>query len=288
LDDKSVIPLGVLASAAQEAKIVLYAATDGNHGRAVARMAQYLGISAKIFVPTMVDEEAKSKIANEGADVEVFDGDYDGTVLHTKEATENHPCGKGLLISDTSLEVGEEVPSWIVEGYQTMFDEIEEQVLAVTRKNTITHVVTPVGVGSLAQAVVTHFRRTPRLERVSIIAVEPVAAACLKASLEAGTMKSVETGYTICTGMCCGTLSVSGWPILRDGVDITVAVEDREVHNAVGELESSDIWAGPCGAACLAGLLNLAKSGVIPRDGKAVVVLLCTEGKRGYKLELGV
>jgi len=48
-----------LASAAQTADVALYAATDGNHGRAVGRMAKYLGIQAKIFIPSMVDEETK-------------------------------------------------------------------------------------------------------------------------------------------------------------------------------------------------------------------------------------
>jgi diaminopropionate ammonia-lyase len=59
-----------LASVAQNAGLVLYAATDGNHGRAVGRMAKYLGIRARIFVPSMLDEETKSKITREGAAVE--------------------------------------------------------------------------------------------------------------------------------------------------------------------------------------------------------------------------
>jgi diaminopropionate ammonia-lyase len=101
---------------AQAEELVLYAATDGNHGRAVGRMAKYLGIKARIFVPTMVDEEAKSKITSEGATVEVINGDYDKTVLDTKLAAEEHEGGKGLLISDTALEVDDEIPRWIVEG----------------------------------------------------------------------------------------------------------------------------------------------------------------------------
>lgn len=105
-----------LASVAQAAELVLYAATDGNHGRAVGRMAKYLGIKARIFVPAMVDEEAKSKITNEGATVEVINGDYDQTVIDTKLAAEEHEGGKGLLISDTALEVDDEIPQWIVEG----------------------------------------------------------------------------------------------------------------------------------------------------------------------------
>jgi diaminopropionate ammonia-lyase len=109
------------------------------------------------------------------------------------------------LVSDTALEEGEddlgdEVPRWIVEGYETMFGEVEEQVREITEQNRVSLVVTPVGVGSLGQAVVTHFKDALRAQKTAIVAVEPVAAACLKTSLEKGTMTSIKTGYTICTG----------------------------------------------------------------------------------------
>lgn len=286
--DDAALPLDVLASAAEEVGLVLYAATDGNHGRAVARMASYLGIRSRIFVPKMVDEEAKAKIVSEGAELEVFDGDYDQTVLYTKAAAEKEKDGRGVLISDTALEAGDQVPAWIVEGYQTMFDEVEEQVLEVVGKGGVSLVVTPVGVGSLAHAVITHFRRTsgPGADTTTVLAVEPIAASCLKTSLQNGFMTSVETGYTICTGMCCGTLSVSGWPVLKDGVDFAVAVEDHEVQEAIEALEGYGVLAGPCGAAALAGLRKLVEEEDYKMKKDAVVVLLCTEGKRGYSMTL--
>lgn len=101
-------------------------------------MAKYLGIKAKIFVPSMVDEETKSKITAEGAMVEVIDGDYDQTVIATKLAADNEEGEKGLLISDTALEIEDEIPQYIVEGYQTMLDEVEEQVVELTGKLTFT------------------------------------------------------------------------------------------------------------------------------------------------------
>ena len=274
--------LQTLAIAAQAAHLTLYAATDGNHGRAVSRMAKYLGVEARIFVPRMLDKEAKSNIESEGAVIEVFDGDYDQTVLATKLAAEKHEDGKGLLISDVALEIGDEIPGWIVDGYQTMFDEIEEQVFDITGRHAITHVVTPVGVGSLAQAVVVHFTRLPGFEETQIITVEPTTAACLKTSLEAGEMTSVDATYTICTGMCCGTVSVDAWQLLKAGVDVSVTVDDDEVHKAVLELQIYDVWAGPCGAASLAGLRHLVGTGFLAAGPDTVIVILCTEGKRSY------
>lgn len=280
-----VTSLEILGPAAQKQELTLYAATDGNHGRAVAKMARYLGIKARIFVPSMLDQEAKSKIASEGAEVVVVDGDYDFSVLRTKEAAERHVDGKGVLISDTALDVHDETAKFIVDGYQTMFDEIEDQVPRVSGEAPITHVLTPVGVGSLAQAVVTHFGRRPASQAPSIITVEPETAACLKRSLEEGEMTSLNAEETICSGMCCGTLSATAWPLLKDAVAMAVVVGDAEVHEAVSQLSQHEVYAGPCGAATLAGLAKLAKSGTLSFGSQDIVVILCTEGKRGYRMK---
>ena len=49
----------------------LVAATDGNHGRAVARLARMLGVQATIFVPTAMAPARRAAILSEGADVVV-------------------------------------------------------------------------------------------------------------------------------------------------------------------------------------------------------------------------
>ncbi len=76
----------------------LAAATDGNHGRAVAFMARLLGFDAHMFVPAGTVDERMHAIRCEGATVTVVDGDYDAAVAHSaREASER--C---LVISDTS------------------------------------------------------------------------------------------------------------------------------------------------------------------------------------------
>lgn len=273
-------PIEKLAGEAKAADLTLYAATDGNHGRAVARMAGYLGIKARIYVPLMVDEETRGKIESEGAHVEVvvWQGDYDQTVVATKDAAAKHLDGKGLLISDTALEIGEEAPKWMVDGYQTLFEEIDEQISVITEKK-ITHVLTPLGVGSLCSATCTHFGQADGAENVEVVTVEPVVAACFKTSLEAGKMVTVETGYTICTGMCCGTVSVTAWPTMKVGVSTALAVEDVQVEKAMLDLRSLGVSAGPCGAATTAGARLLPNL-----EPDSVVVVLCTEGQRHYEM----
>src|SRR5919199_5038358 len=58
----------------------LVAATDGNHGRAVARVARILGLSARIFVPEDMASARREAIAGEGAEVVVVRGTYDEAV----------------------------------------------------------------------------------------------------------------------------------------------------------------------------------------------------------------
>lgn len=52
-------------------------------------------------------------------------------------------------------------------------------------------VAVPVGVGSLAQAVLTHYRGRPAGPAPALLAVEPETAACVLASLDAGEPVSV-------------------------------------------------------------------------------------------------
>ena len=63
--------------------MTLAAATDGNHGRAVAHMAALLGFAARIYVPAGTAQARIDAIASEGATVEVVDGTYDDAVARS-------------------------------------------------------------------------------------------------------------------------------------------------------------------------------------------------------------
>jgi diaminopropionate ammonia-lyase len=95
-----------LGAAARDAKIQLVTCTEGNWGRAVARMAKYLEINAVIFVPDFMDEATQEKIRSEGATVIVVDGDYDFSIAKAKEEAERG----GMLVMDVSWEGYEEIP----------------------------------------------------------------------------------------------------------------------------------------------------------------------------------
>lgn len=235
----------------------LVTATDGNHGRAVARMATMLGLASEVYIPAEVAPEAAARIEAEGATLKVVDGTYDEAVRLAAKAD-------GLLIQDTAWPGYEEIPGWIVDGYATLFAELDEQLDGEPAT-----VVVPMGVGSLAQSAVTHYRG--RGSRVSLLGVEPRSAACVLASLRRRELGTIETGATVMDGLNCGTPSSLAWPYLRDGLDAAVAVGEEECARAMGDLEALGVNAGPCGAAALAGIRAVERV-----DGP--VVLLNTEG----------
>lgn len=100
-------PLEKVKEAAKLAAFQYYTATDGNWGRSVARMASILGADAHIYVPKVMIEGTRQKIAQEGATVIVVDGEYDQAV----EEAERACLGTGgLLIEDTAWQGYEEIP----------------------------------------------------------------------------------------------------------------------------------------------------------------------------------
>lgn len=160
-----------------------------------------------------------------------------------------------------------------------MMSEIQQQI-----DGNIDLVVAPVGVGSLAQAVVSHFKRPG--SSTSVMTVEPDTAACLYKSLQRGELTSIETSSTIMTGLDCGTPSSIAWPLLQASIDTSCTISDYEAHEASLHLQNAGISAGPCGASGLAALRQLTESDKLKLGlGKeSVIVLLCTEGTRKYQV----
>ncbi|GLZ36577.1 pyridoxal-phosphate dependent enzyme [Actinokineospora sp. NBRC 105648] len=250
---------------------VLVAATDGNHGRAVARAAAEHKRGCKVFVPNGVHPTAIEAIASEGAQVVRVAGSYDEAVHKAAEAA---GAAGHALVQDTALPGYTDVPQWIVDGYATLFRELDAQ-LAVAPDL----VVVPAGVGSLAQAAVTHYRSTG--SATAVLTVEPVAAACVLASLRAGALTTVSTSDTIMAGLNCGTPSPAAWEHLRHGLDAAIAITDADSRAAAVELADAGIAAGPCGAAALAGAraaLATELAGLLGIGATATVALISTEG----------
>jgi diaminopropionate ammonia-lyase len=266
--------------------VTLVTATDGNHGRAVARFARLRGQHAHVFVPRGVPPQAVAAIVGEGAEVTEVAGPYDEAVRRAAEAAGTPDA---VLVQDSAWPGQERIPGWIVEGYSTLCAEIDEQLAARGVGEGPDLVSVPVGVGSLAQAVVTHYRSRDRGHAPALLSVEPEAAACVLASLVQGEVVSVTTGETVMAGLNCGTPSSLAWPCLHGGLDAAVAVPDSAASRAAARLAALGVSSGTCGAAALAGLhAALTGPGADERrtalglDASSVVVLLNTEGTSAH------
>lgn len=258
-------------------ELQIIAATDGNHGRAVAHVARLVGLQAHIYVPSGITSAAKQAIIGEGAELTVMSEPYDDVVKFAA-ATASALGDAALLVQDSSWPGYEDVPGWIVDGYSTLFIEADEQLRAMGI-SPATLVTAPTGVGALAEAAIDHYRRGGN--RPTVLVVEPDTAACVMESLHAGHTVAVTTGNTIMNGMNCGVVSPGAWPVLRDGTDAAITVTDDEAAQAVADLQSLGVDSGPCGASSLAAVRALcanpqwrSDAGI---DENSVLLLLSTE-----------
>jgi diaminopropionate ammonia-lyase len=258
--------------------LTLAAATDGNHGRAVARVARWLGLDARIFVPEEMVEARRAAIRDEGATVVVVRGSYDDAVA--RAAAEAGP--RCLVIADTALGEDEAVPRWVIDGYSTILWEVDDELVRRGEPGPTT-VAVQIGVGALAAAVTRHYRRPQIGPPPTLLGVEPEGAACLLASVAAGAPVLVPGPHrSIMAGLNCGLPSPVAWPTVSRGIDGFIAIEDGWARAAMRALAGVGVVAGETGAAGLAGLLALHESaarGTLPGlSPDARVLLFNTEG----------
>lgn len=259
----------------------LAAATDENHGRAVAHFAKLVGFDAHIFVPEGTVDARIEAIESEGARVNVVAGDYDVTVARSAEEAGTH-C---LVISDTSWPGYTTVPREVIEGYSTIFYEVDDALEPSGNERPST-IFVPVGVGALAAAAVAHYRRATTTSQPVVVSVEPADAACLLVSIDAARITPVPGPHrSMMVGLNCGTPSLIAWPVLSAGIDSCLAVDDSRAAEAMRMLAAEGVVSGESGAASLAGLLAaLDGPGATERrialglDDGATVLIVCTEG----------
>lgn len=262
------------------------AATDGNHGRAVAWTARQLGQQAVIYVPQNMAPARRQAIAEEGARVVPVDSHYDATVRHMAEEAARRGW---QIISDTAWPGYEAIPRWIMAGYTTLFAEAWAQMDGAAPDV----VLLQGGVGGFAAAGVDFFRRRLGASLPKLVVVEPLDADCLLASslTSDGEMAHAKGNQnSLMAGLNCGTPSSVAWPLLRDSIDAFIAIDDGWAAQAVRRLYraaagDANVVSGESGAAGFAGLLALLGDPALQParerlgiGAKSRVLLVSTEG----------
>ncbi|RHR10302.1 threonine ammonia-lyase [Pseudoflavonifractor sp. AF19-9AC] len=196
----------------------LVTASAGNHAQGVAYAAQAAGVAATIVMPTTTPLVKVNNTKDYGAKVvlhgEVFD---DAAELAAKLSQEQgltyvHP------FNDLTLATGQGTIA-----YEIFQDLPDVDVILV-----------PIGGGGLAAGVSTLAKLlNPNVE---VIGVEPVGAASMKASLEAGHVVTLPTATTIADGVAVKTPGDLVFPYVQKNVDRVLALEDTELVEAFLDL----------------------------------------------------
>lgn len=289
-------PAGLLAGRhAQALKgFVVTSATDGNHGRALAAVAQSLGCRCVIVLHAQVSEEREQAIAACGAEIVRVAGNYDASV---REAARLAATEGWEVVSDTSYEGYEEVPRDVMQGYGVIADEL----LATAGEGAAcpwTHVLLQGGVGGLAAGLVACLWDRYGERRPRFIVVEPEQADCLLQSAREGRPARARGSVdSVMAGLACGETSPLAWRFLQPAVDLFITVPDAQAEAAMrllaeGAAGDVPLVAGESGVAGLAALQVLrddaqgrAAAGL---DASARVLLINTEGATAPGVYAGI
>ncbi len=241
-------------------------------------MLIHCGCKSVIFVHEGVTAARADAI---GADEVIrVTGNYDVSVDEAERVANERGW---LLVSDTSWEGYEEIPSLVAQGYTVLAEEALSQI-ADMKLASPTHVFLQAGVGGFASSISLHLSEALGHDSIQTVIVEPDRAACLYVSAKAGHLTSfAPTEPTIMAMLECYTPSMVAWRILDATVSAFVTVSEEEAKDAMRALANHDvpIVAGESGAAGLAGFLKLARHPQIRELGlneESVVLLINTEG----------
>ncbi len=267
----------------------LVCATAGNHGRAVARVANEHRVPCTVFVPAArnIDEAERATrqrrlraMKEDGATVVEVDGSYEDAVRRAAAYGESTGA---TVVSDVSWPGYDTIPRWIMSGYTHVFEEAAGQWEGVPDV-----VFVQGGVGGLVCAAASWLASRFRAERPWLIACEPDGAACLLESARAGAPSTLAGEMrTIMAGLRCAAPSPVAWPAIAQGVDALVTVPDALALEAMQRLraETPPLVAGPSGACGVAALIAVAGASELAAiraackwDRSTRVLAIVTEG----------
>lgn len=188
--------------------------SSGNHGAALSMAGKALGISVWVVTP---DNASPVKLKNM---------ESNGAVLHfCKPGMEN----RERMLEEKRAESGRHVihpfnDPRIIAGQGTAGLELLEEV------GKLDAVFTPIGGGGLMSGTIVTFRgKSPQTK---IYGGEPAGADDAYRSFHSGRIEPSIDPKTICDGLLTSLGSVT-FPIIREGIDDIILVEDDEIIQAM-------------------------------------------------------
>jgi diaminopropionate ammonia-lyase len=254
------------------------AATDGNHGTALAWAAGRLGVSCTIFLPQSASLGRENRIRSFGADTIRVAGTYDEAV---RQAYQESVRNGWVVIQDTSLEGFERHCLDIMHGYTLLAHEAIVQMPDVRPS----HVFVQAGVGGLAAATASYMIDCYGLNRPKFIVVEAENANCVTASLRQNRPVTVPGPHdTMMVGIACGEMSETALQVLSHAVDAAVCIDDDVARDALRLCArfEPDVEIGETGIAGLAAVHAVCEHDrlrtALEIDEDSVILTFITEG----------
>ncbi|WP_415922190.1 pyridoxal-phosphate dependent enzyme [Tateyamaria sp. SN6-1] len=221
-------------------------ASAGNHGLSVAAGARAFGARARVHLATTVPSAFADRLRAEGAEV-VRSGDtYEASVAAAIADAEETGA---VHLADGSWPGYIEPPRLVMEGYTVIAEEMRETFEASGTWPDVVYL--QAGVGGLAAAITARIRAAWAVQP-RIVVVEPEAAPCLRDSVAAGAVVTVEGPVSEMGRLDCKTPSLIAFDILREQADDFATVTEDEAYAAVALMEAAGFATTPSGGAGVA------------------------------------
>ncbi|MBQ3513578.1 MAG: threonine ammonia-lyase [Lachnospiraceae bacterium] len=186
-------------------------ASAGNHAQGVAYSAKVYGVKAVIVMPTSTPLTKINRTKSHGAEVILHGDVYDEACEYALELAKKK--GYTFIHPFDDLDVATGQGSIAME----IFKELP----------TVDYILVPIGGGGLATGVSTLAKLLN--PKIKVIGVEPAGASCMKASLEADKVVTLETIDTIADGTAVKTPGSNIFPYIKQNLDDIITIEDQEL-----------------------------------------------------------
>lgn len=246
----------------EQKKKPIIAASAGNHAQGVALACRKLGLRAKIYMPLSTPQMKQNSVMKHGGEsveiVLVGDSYSDTAAAAMKEVEEKdapfiHPFDNLYTIA----------------GQATIADEI-----VLSGQGPFDYCFIAIGGGGMAAGMSKWLRI--HYPNMKIIGVEGVDQACMKASIDAEKIITLDKVDTFCDGTAVKQPGELTYAICKDLLDEVITVTNDEVCAAIETTwEVGRFIPEPSGAMGLAGLIKYAKEHPGEISRKKLVTPIC-------------
>jgi threonine dehydratase len=218
--------------------------SSGNHGLAVAYVANRLGIKATIVLPENVIPDKLEMIKSLGAI----------PVLSGRQQDERAKKAEEISRDEGQIIIQPFNDATIVSGQGTCGLELVEDVRELEK------VFVPIGGGGLISGVAASIKLNPKTSHIKVIGVQPEGSRSMYESFKKGELSTIPRSQTIADGLSVRKPGDITFALVKRYVDEIMLVSDNEILETTYRLlRKEHVLSEPSGAAAFAGLLKSRK-----------------------------